>query len=493
MLFNSFEFIAFFTVFIAVFLIVPLRLRWIWLLIASYFFYGYWKIEFTLLLVFSTLLDYFCARKIAAENSPKRKRFFLYLSLGSNLGILFFFKYALFFTGVVNDTAALIDIDEVFPAFKIILPMGISFYTFQTMSYSIDVYKERIQPEKNLFRFATYVVFFPQLVAGPIERAGHLLPELRKSARITSENVVLGSQRLLLGFFKKVVIADRLALFVDPVFDAPGNFEGPIIFIAILFFAFQIYCDFSGYSDIAIGLAQILGINIMENFKAPYGATSINEFWKKWHISLSQWFRDYVYIPLGGNRVVKYRWYYNILITFILSGFWHGANWTFILWGLFHGALLLAEGIFGIKPLSSTQPFLKLLPRRLIIFGLVCCGWILFRANKVSDLQIIFTNLATPKFGQLSDLLYVCKQSVLSSKSYFINFNFGEINLGITGIDFLLVIPFIGMLLLFEIKTNLVKHLISKNTWYFAAISFLLLSIFLFGFRGQNEFIYFQF
>ena len=287
------------------------------------------------------------------------KRKWLYLSLLTNLGILFGFKY---FNFINDNLQQLFDQINVFynvPAFDVLLPVGISFYTFQTLSYTIDVYNGKTKAQKHLGVFAVFVSFFPQLVAGPIERSHRLLPQFFIKHEFNYDRVRHGLQQMIWGFFKKVVIADRLAIVVDGVYNNLDDYSGLALIVATIFFTFQIYCDFSGYSDIAIGSARVMGFELMDNFKRPYFSKSISEFWKRWHISLSTWFRDYLYIPLGGNKVVKWRWYYNLFITFLVSGFWHGANWTFIAWGALHGIYLITAIILK-NPKQQILEFLNI-------------------------------------------------------------------------------------------------------------------------------------
>ncbi|MCL4856946.1 MAG: MBOAT family protein, partial [Flavobacteriales bacterium] len=289
---------------------------------------------------------------------------------------------------------------------ELLLPVGISFYTFQTMSYSIDNYNEKIKPERHLGIFALFVTFFPQLVAGPIERASNLLPQFHKKQLFDYDRISNGLGLMLWGLFKKVVIADRLAIVVNEIYNNPNDYNGLTLVVGTIFFAFQIYCDFSGYSDIAIGAARVLGFDLMKNFNYPYFSKSINEFWKRWHISLSTWFRDYVYIPLGGNRRIKWRWYYNLFITFLISGLWHGANWTFIVWGIIHGTILIIETI-TIKKETSNNKFKNGL-LMLKTFIIVCLSWVFFRANNIQDAFSILTHIfdfGSYSFTQLS--LYI--------------------------------------------------------------------------------------
>ena len=340
MLFNSLEFLLFLPVVLVCYALTPRHLRWIPLLAASYYFYASWRLEYLTLILASTAVDYAAGLALGRVTNRASRRALVGLSLVANLGILLFFKYANFFA---QTWSSMIGAGADGSLHTFLLPVGISFYTFQTLSYTIDVYRGRIEPERHLGRFALYVAFFPQLVAGPIERAGRLLPQVTRMASPNTDQIVSGLRLALWGFFKKVVIADRLALVVDQVYGNPADQSGITWLIGTYFFAFQIYCDFSGYSDIAIGVARLLGFDLMKNFRVPYSASSLREFWGRWHISLSTWFRDYVYIGLGGNRVQLGRWIANILVTFLVSGLWHGANWTFVVWGGLHGAYLVIE------------------------------------------------------------------------------------------------------------------------------------------------------
>ncbi|MEL6629398.1 MAG: MBOAT family O-acyltransferase, partial [Bacteroidota bacterium] len=396
MLFNSLDFLIFFPVIVGLYFALSPKYRWVLLLGASYYFYMCWKAEYIILIVFSTLVDYFAAGQMARIQEKKKRRPFLYLSLLSNLGLLFFFKYWNFFSG---ETRALLDSWNIMvdvPTFQLLLPVGISFYTFQTLSYTIDVYNGKLEPEKNLGRFALYVSFFPQLVAGPIERATHLLPQLRKTFDFDYQRVVSGLQQMLWGFFKKVVIADRLAVYVNEIYASPGDENGLALLLATYFFAFQIYCDFSGYSDIAIGAARVMGYDLMENFRTPYLSRSIREFWSRWHISLSTWFRDYLYIPLGGNRVPQVRWFLNLFIVFVVSGFWHGANWTFLIWGALHGSYLVAEILWKRLPFAQFRgmpPKFKSILAVGITFHLTLLAWVFFRANSLGDATTVIRSV----------------------------------------------------------------------------------------------------
>ena len=396
MLFNTIEFVLFLPIVIITYFLLPHKIRWILLLAASYFFYMSWKVEYIFLIVISTLIDYFSG--IFMEKFPDKKSRlpFLILSLCANLGLLFFFKYFNFASENLNLLFDKIGVTKDIPLMNFLLPVGISFYTFQTLSYSIDVYYGRIKAERHLGYFALYVSFFPQLVAGPIERFSRLAPQFKARHQFSYENLANGLRLILYGLFVKMVIADNLAGIVDQIYAAPNNFSSLDILTGLLFYSFQIYSDFYGYSIIAIGSAQIMGIKIMDNFNTPYLAKNISEFWQRWHISLSTWFRDYLYYPLGGNRVKKSRWVINILIVFVVSGIWHGANWTFLIWGALFGFLYLIEKgtnkVFNLqkeyKPFSIGHIFLAVKT-----FVLVTFIWVFFRSQSFNEAINIFTLL----------------------------------------------------------------------------------------------------
>ena len=398
MLFNSLQFVVFFPIVIILYFIIPHNKRWILLLIASYYFYMCWKVDYIILIMISTLIDYVCSNKMSKINEkPKRKKWLL-ISIFSNLGILFGFKYFNFFSQNIQTLFDNYNIFFEMPFFNVLLPVGISFYTFQTLSYTIDVYNNKTSAQKHLGVFAVYVSFFPQLVAGPIERSNHLLPQFFKKHDFNYLRVKAGFQKMLWGFFKKIVIADNLAILVDGVYNNLDNYSGLTLIVATIFFTFQIYCDFSGYSDIAIGTAKVMGFELRENFKRPYFSKSIREFWQRWHITLSTWFRDYVYIPLGGNRTVKWKWYYNLIITFLASGLWHGANWTFVIWGALHGSFLIFAIIFA-QPKEKINQFIKnrnIFLNKIfdvsITFILVAFAWIFFRSNNINDAIYVISN-----------------------------------------------------------------------------------------------------
>lgn len=382
MLFNSWIFFLFLPLVFAGFFSLPHKWRWLFALIASYVFYGWWKWEFLILIAFSTIFDYFTALKIEASVVTSVRKRWLALSLSINLGILFFFKYFYFFVGSTEPVQALAHDHQSLKNFIDFLgrslPVGISFYTFQTLSYTLDVYYKRASAEKHLGQFALFVSYFPQLVAGPIERFTHLNDQLKQKQSILYSNLQAGFRLMLYGFFVKMVISDNLSYTVSSVFDQPSKWVWYWNLIGVLAFAFQIYADFFGYSLIAQGVAKLFGVNLMDNFNRPYLAPGINDFWQRWHISLSTWFRDYVYIPLGGNRVGQAKWIVNILAVFLLSGLWHGANYTFIIWGALHGGYYLIE---RFTPFKINNSPLKIF----ITFLAVAFAWIFFRANDMSQ------------------------------------------------------------------------------------------------------------
>lgn len=396
MLFNSVSFILFFPVVVVAYFLIPYRYRWILLLAASYYFYMCWEIEYVLLIVISTVVDYFAALKMSKITEKRKRKPYLWLSILTNIGILFGFKYFNFFSDNVQAVFDVLNIKQSIPYFDVLLPVGISFYTFQTLSYTINVYQGKSEPERHFGIFAVYVSFFPQLVAGPIERAENLLPQFYKKFDFDYKRVTDGLKLMLWGFFKKMVIADNLALYVDEVYSHPEMYDSNAIILAAVFFAFQIYCDFSGYSDIAIGAAKVMGYDLMTNFNRPYIAKTVTEFWRRWHISLSTWFRDYLYIPLGGNRVVKLRWYFNLFVVFLVSGLWHGANWTFVVWGALHGLAIVYEVIsrnqrrwMSEHVPSSIYSTISIL----LTFAFWTFSMVFFRAASLDDAIFVLENM----------------------------------------------------------------------------------------------------
>jgi len=391
MLFNSLEFLVFFAVTTVAYFGLPLRARWFLLLGASCYFYMAFIPIYILILALTIVVDY-CAGLLIERTQGARRKWSLVLSIVANVGVLAIFKYLAFINRNLAAILGLLGLRYPIRDLGIILPIGLSFHTFQAMSYTIEVYYGRQRAERNFILYALYVMFYPQLVAGPIERPQNLLHQFRQRHQFDYARVTDGLKLMLRGFFKKVVVADRLAAIVDNVYQAPRQHHGAALVIATIFFAFQIYADFSGYSDIAIGAAQVLGIGLMTNFRQPYLARDVSEFWGRWHISLSTWFRDYVYIPLGGNRVSRPRWYFNLLVTFLISGLWHGANWTYVIWGGLNG-LYLIVGIWTREPQQRLWRALGLQPgsfveknvNRLVTFTLICAAWVFFRANDVGD------------------------------------------------------------------------------------------------------------
>lgn len=389
MVFNSIAFVVFFSTFFLLYWIFiyrfPLKLRNFIILAASYLFYGWWDWRFLSLIIFSSTFDFVLGLKIFQAKKLSQQNFFIILSLIINLGILGFFKYYNFFVDSFVDLFSHFSINLNKSTLNIILPVGISFYTFQSLSYTIDIYKKQLEPTKDMIAFFTFVAFFPQLVAGPIERAKHLLPQFILSKEYDHDRTIVGLRLALWGFFKKMVIADNLGLVVDKIFDPAFQGNGITILLGAFLFSFQIYCDFSGYSDIAIGIAKMLGFDLMNNFQTPYFSKSITEFWHRWHISLSSWFRDYVYIPLGGNKKGTRRTYINLFITFVLSGLWHGANLTYVLWGALHGGMIMAEKKFRLFRKGRFRVF--------FIFFIVSIFWLPFRAMDIHHLTAIVKNV----------------------------------------------------------------------------------------------------
>lgn len=391
MSFISPEFVIFFSVVIPIFFLIQHRFRWAFLLVMSYVFYAFGILEYLPLIILSTAVDYVAAQMIHASDAPRIRKTWLGISIVVNLGILFVFKYLDFFGGNIGAAVGYIP-----PSLDLALPIGISFYTFQSMSYTIDVYQGKIVPSRNPGVFATYVAFFPQLVAGPIERAGNLIPQFNERKRFDQVRVVSGLQLILWGFFKKVVIADRLAIYINTVYGDVHNYTGEALLLAMVFFSFQVYCDFSAYSDIAIGTARIMGFDLMENFRQPYFARSIGDFWRRWHISLSTWFRDYVYIPLGGSRVTISRHLLNLMIVFVLTGLWHGAGWTYIIWGSLHGIAVCVQVFtrrmgWDIFPKSHT--LLVDGVKILMTFSFVTFTRIFFRSASIDDAFYVMQNM----------------------------------------------------------------------------------------------------
>lgn len=478
MLFNSFEFLLFFPLVFALYWFVfsrHLKLQNSFLLIASYLFYGWWDWRFVFLLMLSTLIDY--SFGLLIDRTVERKKLYLWLSIINNLAILGFFKYYNFFAESAAEVLRHFGFEPNIFLLSIILPVGISFYTFHGMSYVIDIYHGKAKPITDFVSYAVFVCFFPLLVAGPIERAHHLLPQVLKPRTFDLRQATDGVRLIIWGFFKKVVIADNLSFYVNAAFDNPNSSSLELI-IGVVFFAFQIYCDFSGYSDIALGTAKLLGFELLINFRTPYFSRDIAEFWRRWHISLTTWFRDYLYIPLGGSKAGRGAAIRNTFIVFIVSGFWHGANWTFIVWGALNALYFVPLLLFNKNRVNldtvaehRSLPTIREFFQMVLTFALICSTWIFFRAATVSDafhyVHSIFTHRFFPAAG------------------YF-------------NIDFLTIVVILVAFILAEWTTR-VKGVSgvfdgfrSKPVKY-GLYYFFLLSIFLFGTFKEAQFIYFQF
>ena len=482
MLFNSFEFLIFYIVVVAVFFTLPHRHRWILLLAASYYFYMSWKAEYVVLIMAATLINYGVGIGLESSKNVRLRRLLLTLGISSSLGILFTFKYLDFFSSNIQEALEAINIFHAMPAFDLLLPLGISFYTFQAIGYAIDVYRGETPAERHLGIFALYVSFFPQLVAGPIERSHRLLPQFRRESHFEPQRIVQGLQLILWGLVKKVVIADRLAVVVDTVYASSGSYSAPFLILATIFFAVQIYCDFSGYSDMAIGTARIMGYDLMTNFRRPYFANSVADFWRRWHISLSTWFRDYLYRPLGGNRVSRPLWMRNILAVFLLSGFWHGANWTFIAWGAVHGLAMIGGSLTAdMRQKFSSATGLVRLPRLhhavqvatvLVIAG---SAWVFFRAQTVDQAVSIllgFFNWEGANIGTLWALGLSRFEMATALASLFVLFYVESVE---------------------EFTSQRALHLWSIRSVRWAVYLAAFYGIVFFGVFGNLEFIYFQF
>lgn len=492
MLFNSVDFLLFFPIVVLLYFIIPQKVRWVWLLIISYYFYMNWNAVYALLLFSSTLVTYLSGILMDKFSSNiKYKKMIVAGSLVINLGILAFFKYAVFIIDTFNAVFNRFHISMTIPAPDILLPVGISFYTFQALSYTMDVYRGDVKPEKNLFRYALFVSFFPQLVAGPIERSKNLLSQIQKPTRLSFDNFRMGLIYMGYGYFVKMVVADNISPIVDGIYGKPESFPGIYLIVATVLFAIQIYGDFAGYSMIAMGAARILGFKLMENFDAPYMATSVADFWRRWHISLTGWFRDYLYIPLGGNRNGKIRKYINIMIVFLVSGLWHGASWHYVIWGglngLFQiiGSLTLKtreriNNIIGTKTDTMSHHLLK----GIITFILVDFAWLFFRADSVGK---AFT---------------IIKSMLLDSKNLWVLFDGSLYIFGIGEKQFGILILSIMLMLVLDYFKNKGKDIFTALTkqqlWFRLLIYVLWVSmIVLFGAWGGGYdaagFIYFQF
>lgn len=483
--FNSLAYLVFLAVNVLVYYLLPARWRNLQLLIASYYFYMCWNPAYALLMLFSTAATYACGLLVDKSVWGKR-RLWLVLSLVVNFGILFFFKYFNFASGLLNRAFAFFNLGLESPLLDVLLPVGISFYTFQALGYTVDVYRKDVPAEKNFIDYALFVSFFPQLVAGPIERSGNILHQLKEYHPFRLENLRDGILPVLWGLMKKMVLADNLAVVVNTVYNTPGDHTGAEFLLATAAFAVQIYCDFSAYSDIARGSAKMMGFDLMENFRCPYLAVSIQDFWRRWHISLSSWFKDYLYFPLGGSRCSKLRHLLNIMIVFAVSGLWHGAALTFVAWGLLNGLYQVISKLlqplrkkwFSLLHIKDNSKWLHVF-RVFFTFCLTCLAWVLFRANSLSDALTIFTSIfSIPITGFHGNL----RGFGVSLKSLFL--------LGLLSIGLLVFDWFISERKLPE-KIN--SRLVLRYAVYFILIAMILI----FGSYGEGydpqDFVYFQF
>lgn len=497
MLFNSVDFLLFFPIVTLIYFIIPHRIRYIWLLVCSYYFYMCWNAQYALLLFASTFITWLSGLAIASTAKKEtddptrlRSRGIVAISLILNLSLLFFFKYTGFVIDNLNSLLSVCNIQLRLGKLDLLLPVGISFYIFQALSYTIDVYRGEIRVEKNLLRYMVFVSFFPQLVAGPIERSARLLGQFYEKHYFDYERACRGLMMMLWGYFMKMVVADRLSVLVDQVFNYCSYYTGFEILVGAVFFAFQIYCDFAGYSTIAVGAAQIMGFELMENFHQPYLSTSVADFWRRWHISLTSWFRDYMYIPLGGNRRGKWMKYRNILIIFLSSGLWHGASWTYVIWGGMNGLYQIigsetkklrtaVKSRLGIRSDSGSGKLLACI----VTFALVDFSWIFFRAATLEDAVTVIRQL-------------------FASFNPWILFDGTLYTLGLSQIDFwvgvLAILTIFAVDILHERGVHIRDWVLEQNLFFrWAVYLAALFTILIFGFYGPNydaaQFIYFQF
>ncbi len=489
MLFNSVSFLIFFPIVVLGYFIIPEKLKNPWLLVASYYFYMSWQPVYALLILFSTVTTYLCAEFISKAKTQTQKKLYLAANITVNIAILCYFKY---FNFIVDTLLAVVPGLGISRNNDLLAVVGISFYTFQSLGYSIDVYRGKVEKAKDFLTYALFVSFFPQLVAGPIERSANLLPQLYKTNKFDYNRVTDGLVLMAWGFFKKLVISDGAALIVNAVYNDVTKYTGVQLVMATVLFAFQIYCDFSGYSDIAIGAANVMGFKLMKNFNHPYFSQNVTQFWRNWHISLSGWFMDYVYIPLGGSRKGTIRTYINLFITFLVSGLWHGASWNFVIWGAINGGYnVVHRALFGKKEAAKRRlekqgkAVKSPLPVRFIkalgTFVLIDFTWIFFRANTLKDAVYVFGNL----FGDISMLF---TPDYIKNALTAINF-YSE-----GGVAILRCILFMFIVELWEGKDSLVNR-INKSHWLVRWMFYygIILLIIFFGYFGQSQFIYFQF
>ena len=480
MLFNSWQFGVFLPIVFGLYWSVPQRFRWLLLLIASYWFYMSWNVKYIVLILFTTVISYLAAILLERyRNNKPVKKFILTATLVSCLGVLFVFKYFNFFAGAVADFLNMFALHLHPTTLKLLLPVGISFYTFQTLAYVIDVYRGNVKAERHFGVYAAFISFFPQLVAGPIERTNNLLPQIKAAPDFRYEQAAYGMKLMTWGFFKKLCVADVVAVWSDRVFNDVYNYKGFALILAMFFFTVQIYCDFSGYSDIARGCAKLFGIELMENFKSPYFSASIREFWSRWHISLSTWFRDYVYIPLGGNRCGKFRHNVNLMITFIVSGLWHGANWTFVVWGAVHGLAQVVENAFVPKDYEASGVAWAV--RVLGTFTFVMLAWVFFRANSIGEAVYVIGNI----FTGISDV-----RTYITDAGYRV-FEISRVD----KIAFAMSLSLLFIWDFISLKTDAISFVSRKPliTRWFAYVALGMIVIFFSPKDVATDFIYFQF
>jgi alginate O-acetyltransferase complex protein AlgI len=486
MLFNSLSFLVFFPVTTLVYFFLPHRVRWVHLLVCSMAFYAAFVPAYLLILLFLVVVDYAAGLLIERSGGSLRKAF-LVLSLLANIAILASFKYFNFVNDNLRALTEMLHWNYPVENLAILLPIGLSFHTFQSMAYTIEVYRGHVRAERHPGIYALYVMFWPQLVAGPIERPQNLLPQFRQVHSFEADRVFDGLKQMLWGFFKKMVVADRLAALVDAVYATPAGFGGGWLVLATYFFAFQIYCDFSGYSDIAIGAARVLGYRLMANFDRPYAAQSIAEFWRRWHISLSSWFRDYLYVPLGGSRVALPQWCLNVMIVFLVSGLWHGASWTFVVWGALHGLYLIVSRLTAAareRAMTAIglarHPLILRCWRVVATFHLVALGWVFFRASSVADASRIVTHAARlPLFARPAEAASPINQSP---------FRESNVQIAAVLIVFLLVAEWLASRPAGEQAPKVVPVWVRWPAYYALVVAILWL-----GVMGSRSFIYFQF
>jgi D-alanyl-lipoteichoic acid acyltransferase DltB (MBOAT superfamily) len=470
MLFNSLDFAIFLPIVFVLYWFVfnrSLKLQNLLLVVASFIFYGWWDWRFLSLIVFSSVLDFVVGIQLEKTENQKIRKRLLYTSIIINLGMLGFFKYFNFFLDSFVEGFKLLGQDFQIERLNILLPMGISFYTFQTLSYTIDIYRKELKPTNNFIQFLGFVTFFPQLVAGPIERAKNLLPQFYVLRKFSNQKAHEGILDITWGLFKKIVIADGLSQYIDIVYGDITSFSGFPIIWATLFFTFQIYCDFSGYSSIAIGTAKLFGFELVMNFRRPHFAKSLQEFWSRWHMSFSTWLKDYVYIPLGGNRSSKFRTNLNLFLTFLISGLWHGANWTFVFWGGIHGIMYVINKMSFFKNRKSIISVV-------VVFLLVCFSRVFFRANTISDAFYGFSHLLPTSFSGLIGIPTITKSSFI--------------------FYFVIIIILFTIEYFLEKRYNATKsYIYPKRNFTILYSSLLIVFIYVLGTFENQEFIYFQF